>query len=420
MVNGLRMRAQALERQCKASATGLQARRRALVAGSMPLCYGEAMPQHSHATLAPHAAVLDFALLQRQHARSLPRAAPHPVVDAGPAAVLVVASVVALVLYLNAFRDAEEERRRGADGQWLEQSVQFHFPPPGGRPAGARPPGRPRPGAGFARRGQGAGRARGLLWRAPAWCWQAWIGPRAPAAATCSWQEDQALHADNYQPCRRCRTLPVGLRRSSYAGPMRRTDGSHRPRVAGRAVFRARRLVGNYVARCPCRPAWRAGARVVPAEPPGAPGRRRRAPRLRSRRTVPASHLAVMNLPGTDLFMEVAPLHAQPPVPRCLLRRGAAVSAGHAGQSGWPCGATLPSASVQARLQAQVVLRTAMEALGHHRHARLGARWQDSVRQRGLLPHGGLQRRRAGGPQRPHALLARQPGRRNRRPAPPT
>ena len=42
-------------------------------------------------------------------------------------AVLVVAAVVALVWYLNSFETEEEERRRGADAQWLDQSVQFHF-----------------------------------------------------------------------------------------------------------------------------------------------------------------------------------------------------------------------------------------------------------------------------------------------------
>ena len=41
--------------------------------------------------------------------------------------VLVVSAVMALVWYLNSFETEEEERRRGADAQWLEQSVQFHF-----------------------------------------------------------------------------------------------------------------------------------------------------------------------------------------------------------------------------------------------------------------------------------------------------
>ena len=40
---------------------------------------------------------------------------------------LLLASVVALVLYLNTFEADEETRSRAAEAQWLEQSVQFHF-----------------------------------------------------------------------------------------------------------------------------------------------------------------------------------------------------------------------------------------------------------------------------------------------------
>lgn len=42
-------------------------------------------------------------------------------------AMLVIATVVALAWYLGHFEQEEELRRRGADAQWLEQSVLFHF-----------------------------------------------------------------------------------------------------------------------------------------------------------------------------------------------------------------------------------------------------------------------------------------------------
>lgn|GEM_PF-1808623 len=40
---------------------------------------------------------------------------------------LLVASVVALVLYLQNFEAEEEARQNMADAQWLEQSIAFHF-----------------------------------------------------------------------------------------------------------------------------------------------------------------------------------------------------------------------------------------------------------------------------------------------------
>ena len=69
---------------------------------------------------------LDFALLQQQLPRQAPRSRRTWWWLLG-LLLLVLASVVALVLYLNAFEHEEEERRRVSDGQWLEQSVRFHF-----------------------------------------------------------------------------------------------------------------------------------------------------------------------------------------------------------------------------------------------------------------------------------------------------
>ena len=87
----------------------------------------------------------------------------------------------------------------------------------------------------------------------------------------------------------------------------------------------------------------------------------------------PSAYLAPMNLPGTDLFVEVAP--STPSPPRC-----------RASSRSWRCcfcqacwSACLfclrrdigKRQHVQALLQAQVVLRTAMKTR-HHRSARLG------------------------------------------------
>ena len=40
---------------------------------------------------------------------------------------LLVAATVALVLYLQTFEAEENDRRRLADAQWLQQSMRFHF-----------------------------------------------------------------------------------------------------------------------------------------------------------------------------------------------------------------------------------------------------------------------------------------------------
>ena len=40
---------------------------------------------------------------------------------------LLLGLVAMLLLYLNNFEQEEAARRRAADAQWLEQSVQFHF-----------------------------------------------------------------------------------------------------------------------------------------------------------------------------------------------------------------------------------------------------------------------------------------------------
>ena len=69
---------------------------------------------------------LDFALLQQTLPRTSQRSR-RPLWWLLGLLGLVVASVVALVLYLGAFEREEEERRRVTDGQWLEQSVRFHF-----------------------------------------------------------------------------------------------------------------------------------------------------------------------------------------------------------------------------------------------------------------------------------------------------
>ena len=69
---------------------------------------------------------LDFALLQQPEARTGARNRVMMRWLAGLIA-LLCGSVLWLLLYLNQFEADEAVRKRAADAQWLEQSVQFHF-----------------------------------------------------------------------------------------------------------------------------------------------------------------------------------------------------------------------------------------------------------------------------------------------------
>jgi two-component system sensor histidine kinase DctS len=76
------------------------------------------------ATSADH--TLDFAMLQQSASRHAGRNRRVLWLMLGLLA-LLLGAVVSLLLYLRSFEDAEAARRRAADAQWLEQSVQFHF-----------------------------------------------------------------------------------------------------------------------------------------------------------------------------------------------------------------------------------------------------------------------------------------------------
>jgi len=144
---------------------------------------------------------------------------------------LVVASVVTLVLYLSAYERGEEERRRVADGQWLEQSVRFHFTrleddlqqlarqavqttvP---AESADRPPAMQ---GGLLLNEPGA-----VLWHG----WQPRNGLSASQRGTPAfmptpnrWQTDAARHPANADTLASMLDIAVGLRRSTYGGPMR-------------------------------------------------------------------------------------------------------------------------------------------------------------------------------------------------------
>ena len=304
----------------------------------------------------------DFALLQQstpQHA-SRNRMALLSLLGL---LVLLVGAVVMLVLYLNSFEAEEDQRQRAADAQWLEQSAQFNFRrleddlivlarqsvlgDVNASPATV----------------QG-----GLLWRAPGvvlshgWL-PAAAQPQDRRAAPPRWQLDGAAHPANAQLLAIMQDTTRGLRRAAYAGPMRRADGQLGD-VVWLAVpfFERGKFAGNYLAALSMNqaaqsmvPAWFQRQHAVhlvademgvnPLAPPGADAYR-----------------ASLNLPGTELFLEVVQMGVQPAtVPRMFLLVALVFLGGMLVSLYALRRDFVKRQQVQALLQAEVALRTAME-----------------------------------------------------------
>ena len=304
---------------------------------------------------------LDFALLQQtmpSHASRNRRALLWLL----GLLLLLAASVVALVLYLNSFEADEEARSRVAETQWLEQSVQFHF-----RRLEDDLLLLARQAVRGVDRSDAVALQGGLLWREPgvvlAHGWLAAAAGPDDARGPSGWQQDGAAQPDNAQAMATLQTTTRGLRRAAYAGLMRKPDGTLTDVVWLAVPFFDRgQFVGNYLASLSLErattalvPPWFAQNHKVQlvtdelTDPPadGANGKLFR---------------ASMNLPGTDLFLAVTPLGAQPAtVPRIfflvalLFLSGMLVSL-------WALRRDfVKRQQVQALFEAQVALRTAME-----------------------------------------------------------
>ena len=326
----------------------------------------------------PAPPLLDFALLQQPAGQAL--RSRRTLWWLLGLLLLLVASAVALVLYLRAFEQEEEERRRVSDGQWLEQSARFPFlrleedlrvlARQALQPLGTRTDAAGAPVATSVASVQG-----GQLWNQPgAVLWHGWL-PRSGAAASTSevaanlpdrLRQARAAHPANAQALSSMADIAVGLRRSSYAGPMQDAQGRPTDTVwLAVPYFERGEFLGNYMAALSVQacveglvPAWFYQThRVRLADSVAlAPA---------SAQALPSGlqpHLAAMNLPGTDLFIEITPLQAQPAtVPRLFLLVALTFLAGMLVSLAALRRDIAKRQQVQARLQAQMVLRTAME-----------------------------------------------------------
>ncbi|MDD2810134.1 ATP-binding protein [Rhodoferax sp.] len=283
---------------------------------------------------------------------------------------LLLGSVVTLLLYLNNFEQEEAARRRAADAQWLEQSVQFHFRRLeddllllARQAVQQAPASSPAPLA-------EADLKAGLLWRAPGvvlasgWLPAAPLNP-APAqtasearTAPARWPQDWAAHPDNAQALALMQSTSQGLRRAAYAGLMRQADGSASDVIwLAVPLFERGQFAGNYLVAV-------AVKQALAALVPGWFTQDHSVQLLTDEATAqPDSAYRVgLNLPGVDLFVQVALTQAQPTtVPRIFFLVALLFLAGMLVSLYALRRDFSKRQQVQALLQTQVALRTAME-----------------------------------------------------------
>ena len=307
---------------------------------------------------------LDFALLQQSAGRASARNRVALFWLLGLLG-LLLGLVVTLVLYLNRFEADEAARRRASDAQWLEQSVQFHFRrleddllvlARRATVASTESPSLQR-----AERSFGGG----LLWRAPGvLAWSGWApanadgAPQAPDSQP--WQRDRQAHPENAQALAIMQATTQGLRRAAYAGPMLKPDGSASDLVWLAVPFFERgQFAGNYLAAVSVE---RAVAALVPEWFTQDHSVRLLRSQEAATHADGDAYRVALNLSGTDLYLQVALTQAQPTtVPRLFLLVALLFLLGMLVALYALRRDFIKRQQIQALLQTQVALRTAME-----------------------------------------------------------
>jgi two-component system, LuxR family, sensor histidine kinase DctS len=275
---------------------------------------------------------------------------------------LLVASVVALGLYLQNFESEEEARQNMADAQWLEQSIAFHF---------RRLEDDLRSQARRLRDTEDRSATPqqihgGLLWSEPdvilARGWLDAQGPQVLLGDLARLATDGLAHPENAAALAAMRDIAQNLRRPSYAGPMRKPDGSEDD-VVWLAVpaFERGEFVGNYLAAISLTTAIE---RLVPTW-------FRQAHQLQlmdnqQDRPAPSpeaiSYRSQLNLAGTDLSIRVTPLGTRPAsVPRAFFGVALLFLLGMLASLFALRRDFVKRQRVESMLQSQVALRRAME-----------------------------------------------------------
>ena len=273
---------------------------------------------------------------------------------------LVTLSIVLLALFLRTVEAQEEDRRRTADAQWLDQTVRFHLRrleadlgvlalqvQRNEEPAPPALPG-------------------GQLWRsAQAIAWHGWLAAdRQPTVA--AWPlflQSAAKHPGNAEALSSMLKTTRGLQRPADAGPLPQAgDSAVQMLWLAVPVFERDRFLGDYVAAIrfdwlldSVIPPWffkdhavalDADAFPFAAAPPDKP----------------SLYVAPVNLPGAPLRLRVDALNSRPALaPRIFFGIALACLAGMVVALYFLRRDTARRQRAESQLQTQMALRTAME-----------------------------------------------------------
>lgn len=271
---------------------------------------------------------------------------------------LAAVSIVLLALFLRTVEAQEEDRRRTADAQWLDQTLRFHLRRleadlgvlalQAQRNAGAAPP------AIFG----------GQVWRsAGVIAWHGWLAAdQQPDPA--NWPlflQAAAQHPDNRQALAAMLHTTGGLQRAAYAGPLRQADGGPGQMLwLAVPIFERDRFVGDYVAAiafdrllASVVPSWFFKDHAVALDTETLAAEKPDQPPL---------YVAPINLPGVPLGLRVTVLNSPPATaPRLFFGVALVCLAGMAVALYFLRRDTARRQRAESQLQTQMALRTAME-----------------------------------------------------------
>ena len=220
-------------------------------------------------------------------------------------------SIVLLGLFLRTVEAQEEDRRRTADAQWLDQTLRFHFRrlesdlgmlalqvQRNGEPA---PPALP----------------AGQLWRSPGViAWHGWLAAQTQSRSLAAWplfMQSAAPSPEAAEALAAMLKTTQGLQRAAYAGPLAGAGASPAPLLwLAVPVFERDRFLGDYLAAidldrllASAIPAWFFQDHAVALDAdnlPAAPAGAEALPR----------YIAPINLPGVPLRLRVNALRSTP------------------------------------------------------------------------------------------------------------